>query len=576
MWILGIQKQADGAVCLLKDGKLIYYAQEERISRIKRDSYPFQTINKVKEFTDKIDKVVFSGYDFVKLENQQYFKQLKNIGLIHKNSEWIEWPRSHHVAHAFNAFYHSGFSEAICIVCDGQGSEYKLKNGNTGSETTSVFTMRYPDIINPIYKNIHLDLKNRQRVDDLTIDWEIDPTTSLFEKHLETHIENCEISYHYDFDVGCMYQSISNHLGFGHSECGKTMGLSSYGQPNEKIPNLLLKSENSEFYSNMNLFLDRGNINTDLYPFLSNKKENQSYLNDLSYMLQRAVEVKNLHIINKILNKNLSKNLIITGGVALNVVANAYYKKNLPKDINLYIEPICEDYGNCIGLSKLLFYSVSKSMEVAPLDTVYLGAEPSYEFTLNENEILLENVNEQSVVDLLIKGNIIAIFQGKSEAGPRALGNRSLLFDPRNPDAKNIVNQIKKREWFRPFAATILEEEAHKWFDLIGLKNSSFMMYALECLPGIKDKIPGVVHVDGTCRIQTVNVDQNKNLYKIITSFFIETGVPILLNTSFNLAGDPMVETISDALNTLRKSQLQYLYLPEISKMIVSPNINET
>ena len=168
--------------------------------------------------------------------------------------------------------------------------------------------------------------------------------------------------------------------------------------------------------------------------------------------------------------------------------------------------------------------------------------------------------------------NIIAIFQGGAEAGPRALGNRSLLFDPRIKNGKDIVNKVKKRESFRPFACSIMAEYANQWFDFHLLEDSPYMMYALDALPGVREKIPSVVHEDNTSRVQTVNKDQNLHFYELLNAFYLATGVPLLFNTSFNLAGDPLVETIQDAINTLRLSEIEYLYLPEIEKLIYVRN----
>ena len=162
--------------------------------------------------------------------------------------------------------------------------------------------------------------------------------------------------------------------------------------------------------------------------------------------------------------------------------------------------------------------------------------------------------------------------QGRSEAGPRALGNRSILFDPRNPNGKDIVNRVKKREYFRPFAGTVLLEHAKEWFDMDKLEESPFMMYAVDVLESKRNLIPAITHVDGTCRIQTLTEEQNLNYYTLIKEFYNLTGVPILFNTSFNLAGDTMVEDMDDAFKTMRCSEIQYLILPEISSMIYFPN----
>ena len=183
---------------------------------------------------------------------------------------------------------------------------------------------------------------------------------------------------------------------------------------------------------------------------------------------------------------------------------------------------------------------------------------------------LEKNTDEKKIVEILESKNIVAIFQGSSEAGPRALGNRSLLFDPRVINGKDIVNKVKKREWFRPFAGTILEEDVHEWFDLREMDNTPFMMYAVNCKQNVKEKIPAILHFDNTCRIQTINKKQNENFYNLIKAFKDKTKFPILFNTSLNLAGQPLVETLQDALNLLQNSKLKYLYLPEIKKLVIA------
>jgi carbamoyltransferase len=180
----------------------------------------------------------------------------------------------------------------------------------------------------------------------------------------------------------------------------------------------------------------------------------------------------------------------------------------------------------------------------------------------------ISTTNYAQVSTLLINQKIVAMFQGKSEAGPRALGNRSILFDPRNPDAQAYVNRIKKREWFRPFAGSILKEHAKDWVDMAHIDESPFMMYAFQIKKDKKAIIPGIVHADGSCRMQTVTEHQNIHFYRLIKSFYEKTGVPILFNTSFNLGGEVLVQTVEDALDTLSRSDIDYLYLPEIGQLI--------
>ena len=173
-------------------------------------------------------------------------------------------------------------------------------------------------------------------------------------------------------------------------------------------------------------------------------------------------------------------------------------------------------------------------------------------------------MNKSEVVKNIIDGKIVAFFQGDSEWGPRALGNRSILFDPRNPNAKDIVNKVKKREWYRPFAGTILLEHANDYFDMVTIKETPYMSYAIPAKQKAKDEVPGIIHVDGTCRIQTVTREQNKHFYDLIEEFYKKTGVPILFNTSFNLAGEPLVETLEDAKDTVNRSDIDLLYTPEL------------
>ena len=193
------------------------------------------------------------------------------------------------------------------------------------------------------------------------------------------------------------------------------------------------------------------------------------------------------------------------------------------------------------------------------MKTLYLG--PEYDLSHIEGE----TVHSMHVAKLLEQRKVVAIFQGRSEAGPRALGNRSILYDPRDPNGKDRINKIKRREAFRPFAATVKLSRAHEWFDMKGLKESPYMMYAVNALEHTWDKIPAVLHVDKTCRIQTLSLDQNPYYYRLIDSFCQMTGIPLLFNTSFNMAGDPLVETPEDAIKCFEETDIDALWFPEIS-----------
>ena len=169
-----------------------------------------------------------------------------------------------------------------------------------------------------------------------------------------------------------------------------------------------------------------------------------------------------------------------------------------------------------------------------------------------------------STLDALINDEqIVAIFQNHSEWGPRALGNRSIMFDPRHPNAKNIVNAVKKREHYRPLACTVMLEHANDYFEMLQLPESPWMSFAIQCKPKALKDIPTLVHADNTCRIQTVTEEQNPNYYNLIKGFYERTGVPIIFNTSFNLGGEAIVETVYDAIDTCNRSMINHLYIPE-------------
>jgi carbamoyltransferase len=266
------------------------------------------------------------------------------------------------------------------------------------------------------------------------------------------------------------------------------------------------------------------------------------------------------------------KNIVICGGYGLNCVANYKYWKEFP-DLNIYCEPISHDGGTSIGGAKYVYNKLKETEKPSKQESVYYG--PQYDptgYMADLEGLEVTDTSYDDVAKLIREGTIVTIYQGRSEGGPRALGNRSILFDPTIKDGKDHVNAVKHREWFRPFACSIKKEAVHDWFDLAGRDETPHMMYAVKCHDGVEEKIPSVIHVDNTCRIQTVTPEQNEHYYNLIDAFDKIAGVPILFNTSFNLGGDPLVETIEDAVNTLNKSDIEWMYLPEIQKLVHVPN----
>jgi carbamoyltransferase len=418
----------------------------------------------------------------------------------------------HHVFHAYSGFYNSGFDEAICLSVDGTGA--LLNNSNVELETVYLLRKNHKErILHQRTKRAKITRKENDTF------WNTSPFSD----------EN--------LSMGDLFALCSQDFGFDVHAAGKVMGLAQYKNYKDKLQ----------------------------HPYDSEEWKQRV---NTSYLIQQSTQKHVLNLIEEQIDQTGIKNIVISGGYGLNCVANYYYLKNL-KDINLYIDPICFDAGISIGSAYYHYLNSNrKEFKLKRLENVYIGyKEESYNLTGLESK----KVSYDDIVDLLLKQNIVALFQGRSEAGQRALGNRSLLFDPRNPKGKDIVNKIKKRENFRPFAGTILQEEAHKWFNMLSLEESPYMQYAMDAYNIAIEKVPAIIHSDNTCRIQTLTRQQNQHFYNLISCFFEKTGVPMLMNTSFNLGGEPLVETFEHAIDTLTRSDIDYLYLPEIETLVSIP-----
>ncbi len=538
MIIVGINRSHhDASVTLMIDNEIVFHIEAERLSNIKHDGMPFEALRRIREYVDHVDILALSGldetipYDTGKKQNI-YEAYIYGLGRSFKEHEMkvYDFSFSHHRVHAATAFYNSGFDKALCIVKDGSGSNISL-NGIDVAEIGSCFILEYP-------------LKEEVVFQHFTTEEKIDPLR--YDKILITN----------SLSEGTTYLLFSYRLGFGGDGVGKVMGLSSYGRDDHRLPPLFDENGlvvNNYFYKDLTL------PKPDTF-------ENKA---NYAYRLQQGVQDKVAQDILGFVNQTGIKNVCLSGGFFLNCMSNFNMLSVLPDDVNVYVEPMCYDAGNSLGAAKLAYYLETQSTEIKKLEHLYLGEQPVYT-DIDENRFVATNTTFEEVAQLLADRNIVAIFQGGSESGPRSLGNRSILYDPSDPNGKDHVNVVKKREWFRPFAGTVLLDHADDWFDMRSLKESPFMMFAVNVLEEVRDMIPAVTHVDGSCRVQTVTVDQNANFYRLIEEFYRLTGVPILLNTSFNLAGDAIVETLDNALSTLERSEIDFLFLPEKGMLIKS------
>lgn len=595
VWIAGIARGHNAGVCLLKDGEVVFSIEEERLSRQKYDGGPFASMVKILEYTDKLDYLVvahtqslaetagrvdYSGDDvYTGLARKLGLIDQKSNATTYEHPQVIDLSFMHHKLHSACAFYRSGFDSAVSVIVDGAGTFIPLSINEEQImtwETESIIDCEYP----ANFSTLHKVYGTRDAIQGGITQMD----SSMFGENGKTH----SAVVHDRAGIVKAYEAATMYCGWSSIEAGKTMGLFPYGQPNDKFPKLF--EEGADYpLTNRNVVVPNypngAFINAGIYSELSDMPrpgEDVTYLQsrrDVAYAVQTETQEQVLNLILKAVEMTGKKKVVVSGGYGLNCVANYYYLNTLKeKGIEMYVEPVSNDAGTAMGAAMMFWYGLEDEMEKRQTQTLYLGpaycySEEQLQEMTSADGIEMKDATNQDVVDLLTQKNIVTIFQGKSENGPRALGNRSILFDPSFEDGKDYVNQVKRREYFRPFAGSILAEDVHEWFDLRGMEDSPHMMYAVNCQPGIEEKIPSIIHVDGTCRIQTVTREQNPHYYDLIKTFKEKTGLPIVFNTSFNLGGEPLVEVLEDAIWTLQNSEIEYLFLPEYGKLITVKNI---
>ena len=559
MYTLGIScYYHDSAAAVLKDGRVVAAVEEERFSRIKfDDGFPKLAIDWcLKEAgisAKNIDYVAFYDKPVLKFERlldnyigvapRGLFSFLDVIPKwIHKRL-WVKdeinrnlngfrgkiiFPE-HHMSHAAHAFFTSPFDESAILTVDGVG-EWSTTTFGTGHDTS-------------------IKLLNDIR---------------------------------WPHSVGLFYSAFTYFLGFKVNEGEyKLMGLSSYGKPKyyDKIMKDLIDVKNDgSIHLNMKYFAftyDKYMTNqnfSELFgipPRKHDEKTEQIHY-DIGASAQLVLEDILLKMVNHVHRKTKMKNLCLGGGVALNGVANYRILKEGPFE-NLHIPPSPGDAGSAIGSAQYMYHCHVKNKRIIEesakriANNIYVGPQYSNDEIksfLDKNTISYEFLEGEKLLNntakLISEGNIIGWYQGKMEWGPRALGNRSILADPRDEKMKDVLNEkIKHRESFRPFAPSILEEYVSEYFDLD--RPSPYMLLVSKVKK--PDKIPAVTHVDGTGRLQSVSREVNPLYYDLINEFYKLTGIPVIINTSMNVMGEPIVNTPEHAHNMLIKTDMDCLIM---------------
>lgn len=541
MNILGVHYSHDSSICLLKNGVISDYFLTERFSRCKHDAdLDWEHLNYIVE-NNRIDAIAASTLVISSSDQDEIINSIfENINVTCYN-----YSGNHHVSHASIAYHNSEFRNALVFVVDGSGSTVFDSEDIALAECESVY--KYTKFYNEcLYKKVK-DVGKSALSPFIPVDCKYDFTNTI--------------------GIGSLYDHAAVAIGNTADDCGKAMGLSSYGKPNENFQNIFLKENtlNNEFFKQEHI---RDFLSDGVYALVNGidstnliTEDNYNIYADFCYEVQQQTQKAFGDLIEKWSKETGIKNICISGGYGMNVVANYYLLKRFPH-FNFYFEPMCNDSGISIGAAMHLYSRLKKWYQPRIKQnktTSFHGHK--YSYTDFSQKGIKESVD--GIVDKLRSNKSVAVYYGKAESGQRALGNRSILFNALNPDAKKIVNKIKNREWYRPFAAVVLQEDANFYFDMSLMSSSPYMTVAF---PVKTDLIPGVTHVDNTCRVQTVTRTDG-HIYNLLIEFKKKTGHGILLNTSLNLAGDPLVESPKEAFNVLEVSELDYLWFPEIEKV---------
>ena len=540
-WILGISASHNGSACLLRGDEIVVAIQEERLSRFKRHRINGAGPSHAVAYCLNYAHIEPRDLSLVVLCIQGRASEQKHdirldpfLNVLTHAIPTVTIP--HHYGHAVSVFATSGFAESAVLIVDGAGSpvddftpdELKFINGNSTDawETISLYHASGTTVV-PLEK--HAVDRGAWLV---PYDGEMPAFGSL----------------------GGMFSATAQQI-FGEvTEAGKVMGLAPYGE--KSFPT-------SDFFD-----IDKGRFCfKDAVPLRFRHSERwpnrRSEYEGLAYSVQSALEDAVLYLAQHVRELSGSENLCYAGGVALNSVANERIIRESGFK-NVYIMPAAEDSGTAIGaayhgLWQLTQHNSRKQVLHDAPGRIYSPAEVSAVISQSPNVTVVESKDVISdTVQLLCDGKIIGWFDGGSELGPRALGQRSILCDPRQPDAKETLNRrVKMREAFRPFAPAVLFEEAADWFEFGDtVRDSPFMLRVVDVKREKREIVPAIVHVDGTGRVQTLTRENNGRFYELVQKFYVETGVPMLLNTSFNRMGEPIVETPAHAIACLLNTGL--------------------
>ncbi|MDO6450014.1 carbamoyltransferase C-terminal domain-containing protein [Oceanobacillus profundus] len=533
MKILGLGGSGHSfSACIIENGKIISAIEEERLNRIKHSLFTRDTSN-IKLARNKAANYCLqsSGYHINEIDiiTSNDIIDPRYTAKFHDKTIFF----NHHLTHASSAYFTSPFKDAAILVVDGNGSYFGENNNK--------------------YETITLYTGKENKIHKLSSTYGTTDTNESFEFHPHN-------------SIGGFYRAVTEGIGFHFLQDGKTMGLSSYGC--EKYVKLFYKF----YHLDKGYFLqsrsDLNRLKNFIKEELATTDQPLQTKADFAFAVQYHTEEILIKLACRLYEQTRSPNLCFSGGVALNSVANTRLLNETPFE-NIYIFPVSSDSGCSIGSALYLYYSkLGNIWEPAKTPfSPFLGKEYSKDDIQHAIKLFQDQISVNYTEDIdqitsrkLSEGNIVGWFQGRSEIGPRALGNRSILADPRQIKNRYKLNLlIKKREVFRPFAPAVMAEYQDQYFD-----SNVHSPYMLNVFPIKKEKVnqlPAVSHVDKTARVQTVIKSIHPKFYNLLNSFYSITQIPVLLNTSFNTNGQPIIETPAEAIKSFLELNLDYLVI---------------
>ena len=565
-YILGLNTyDHDVSACLLRDGEIAFAIAKERVTREKHASGYHK---EVVDYCLDAEAITLADVDLIvrncyilpveEMERRLVYQDMPGFldenERIHANSDPLFRARSdkvvtisHHLAHAYSAFAVCPFDEGVVMVVDGVGS-YSSDVTEPYPKTSSIDPLARES--ESYYRFSGTTLETLKKV------W-MQPSRGF----LSDEFFNMP-------GLGALYSRASTYVFGDWNKCGELMGLAPYGRPGQRQP--LMSLDDGELH-----VPDWSDDFPQPWLMDSGRKWEASpamgHWEDLAWQVQDDTERVLLARARWLRETTGAKNLCLAGGVALNCVANGRIAREAGFE-NIWVQPAAGDDGIAIGCAYYGHLALQKKPRGFVMGHAFVGADytdADIRDAIDRPIFKLETVRTlhkdicAETAKLLASGQVVGWFQGRSEFGPRSLGNRSILADPRKAAMKDILNsRVKHRQPFRPFAPIVLAERAAEIFE--GEHDSPFMLLAKHVRPEWRDRVPAIVHVDGTARVQTVRAEHNYLLHRLLKEFEARSGVPVLINTSFNVKGEPIVETPHDAAACFLATGLDYLVLHDM------------